>query len=164
MDKIEFERIFKDNYGQMYRLAMSILADSEECHDIVHDVFARLLDGKTIVRRDTIGAFLMINVRNQCLNTIKHKSVHERFEKLYTPQIAEETADNELYTERMEQLSAFIESRFTDRMKQVLRMKYISNMKYAEIAEALHISKTAVYKNLSHCLEELKTNFKGDLS
>lgn len=161
MDKTEFEHVFKDNYRQMLRLAMSILANKEESHDVVHDVFARLLDGNVIVRTDTLSSFLLTNVRNQCLNIIKHKGVRKRFEQLYTLQMENELADGTTYDRHLERLMAFINARFTDRMKQVFRMKYFEGMKYKEIADALGISQVAVYKHLARCLDDVKTNFKN---
>lgn len=160
MDKKEFEQVFKDNYRQMYRLAMSILADKEESHDVVHDVFARLLEGWYDVKKETIPSYLLTCVRNQCLNVLRRKGSRNRFEQIYSAQL-EAVAYNNEYSDEMERLRAFINARFTDRMKQVFQMKYFEGMTYREISQELGISEVAVYKNLAHCLEDVKTNYKS---
>ena len=40
----QVERLFKLHYRAMYRLASILLHDDDESKDIVHDVFARLLE------------------------------------------------------------------------------------------------------------------------
>lgn len=42
--RIDIERLFKANYERMLQLALAILHSDELAHDIVHDVFASLLD------------------------------------------------------------------------------------------------------------------------
>lgn len=161
MDRTDFEHVFKDNYRQMYRLAMSILADEEESHDVVHDVFERLLESDVVVKTDSLTSLLLTSVRNRCLNVLKHKSVRERFTRLCSTDVETETADIDIYEHRLEELNEFIDAHFTDRMKQVFSMKYFDGMKYREIAEALGISEVAVYKHLARCLEDVRTNFKN---
>ena len=47
--KRQIERLFKQHYRAMFRLASILLHDDEESMDIVHDVFARLLaDGRPL--------------------------------------------------------------------------------------------------------------------
>lgn len=161
MDRKDFEHVFKDNYQQMYRLAMSILADEDESHDVVHDVFEHLLESRLVVLPTSLASLLLTSVRNRCLNIVKHKTVHERFEQLYTADIESEVADVDGYNHSLEELNEYIDAHFTDRMKQVFGMRYFDGMKYQEIAQTLGISEVAVYKHLARCLEEVRTNFKN---
>ena len=43
-NKNDIEQLFKAHYAQMYRLAVALLHDDDLARDIVHDVFASLLD------------------------------------------------------------------------------------------------------------------------
>ncbi|MBQ1693846.1 MAG: RNA polymerase subunit sigma-70, partial [Bacteroidales bacterium] len=45
-DERTFERMFKDNYRLMYRLAFSILEDPDLAKDAVQQVFARVWQNK----------------------------------------------------------------------------------------------------------------------
>ena len=40
--KQEFERLFKDCYPHMYRLAFSMVENSDDAKDAVHQVFAQI--------------------------------------------------------------------------------------------------------------------------
>ena len=43
MTKEEFESIYRQHYAKMYRLARTMLYDTDESKDVVSDIFARLL-------------------------------------------------------------------------------------------------------------------------
>ena len=53
----DIETLFKDNYSRMHSLASAILHDKEGAYDIVHDVFASILDGGA--DREPDPAYLM---------------------------------------------------------------------------------------------------------
>ena len=40
------ERLFRAHYPSMYRVAIALLRNADEAHDVVSDVFADLLDGR----------------------------------------------------------------------------------------------------------------------
>ena len=42
-DQKKLEKLFKQHYRQMYRLATMLLHDDAESKDVVHDIFAHLL-------------------------------------------------------------------------------------------------------------------------
>lgn len=52
MTKSELELLFKTHYAEMFRLAMSLLYDSDESKDVVSDVFAKLLDSGMTIKGD----------------------------------------------------------------------------------------------------------------
>lgn len=81
MDVNDIERLFKAHFSQMQRLAMALLHDEDIARDIVHDVFARLLDCS---QGGPVGpGYLMMAVRNHCLNHIRACEIRERVAKLY---------------------------------------------------------------------------------
>ena len=57
--KRQIERLFKQHYRAMYRLASILLHDDEESMDIVHEVFARLLADRRPLQEATAEAFLL---------------------------------------------------------------------------------------------------------
>ena len=74
MSKETMERLFKQHYAQMLRLARRMLYDDEESRDVVSEVFATLI--KTMVGTDrpdippkNMEGYLMASVRNRCLLT-----------------------------------------------------------------------------------------------
>ena len=82
MKKEDIERLFRQHYAQMTRLARTLLYDDEEARDVVSEVFATLI--KADIAPMEIERYLLTSVRNRCLNLIEHKSVRAKFEQVYT--------------------------------------------------------------------------------
>lgn len=158
MDKKTVERLYTENSERLRQVAMYILADEEESRDVVNDVFMRLLSTDIAAKEGEEVAFVARCVKNECLNRMKHKSVRERFERLYSESIVNDEAADSCYD--AEALMSYVDENFTDRMKQVFRLRFVEGMKYGEIANELAISHGAVYKHIVHCLDMIKNNFK----
>ena len=78
----ELEKLFKQHYRQMYRLATILLHDDAESKDVVHDIFARILNDHIVLREETAESYLLTSVRNRCLNVIRSRQIQERVERL----------------------------------------------------------------------------------
>ena len=108
MTKREFENIYRQYYPQMYRLAKTMLYDSQESKDVVSDIFARLLRDGVVPQEGKTEGYLMTAVRNRCRDVLSHKSIRERVEKLFL----QETVLNDGFTinddDRLDRLMLFI--------------------------------------------------------
>ena len=49
MEKKEISTLFRQYYGRMYGMAVSILYDEQESKDVVSDIFERLLESDTVL-------------------------------------------------------------------------------------------------------------------
>ena len=67
-DQKELEKLFKQYYRQMYRLATMLLHDDAESKDVVHDIFANLLRNSQDLREDTAESYLLTSVQNRSGN------------------------------------------------------------------------------------------------
>ena len=65
--KQEFERLFKDSYPHMYRMAFSMVENADDAKDAVHQVFAQIWRNKPRVANNSIRGYLLAATRNQCL-------------------------------------------------------------------------------------------------
>ncbi|MBQ7424143.1 MAG: hypothetical protein IJV19_05330 [Prevotella sp.] len=74
-DKRKLEELFRQHYRKMYRLAAILLHDDAESKDVVHDIFAKLLDDDQDLREDTAESYLLTCVRNRCLNVIRRRGI-----------------------------------------------------------------------------------------
>ena len=77
----DIEQLFKAHYAQMRRLAVVLLHDDDLARDIVHDVFASLLDAPLEVT--ITGGYLIRAVKNRCLNHIRDCEIHQRIANRY---------------------------------------------------------------------------------
>lgn len=148
MNKDQIEQLFRQHYAQMTRLAMTLLYDEEESRDVVSEVFATLL--KTDIAPKNIESYLLMSVRNRCLNLIEHKSVRTKFEQAYTIEMKSQSQSDD--EDRLHQLMAYAEQHLSPKTLHVFRMRHLQGMKYQEIADQLGISRVMVYKYLSQAI------------
>lgn len=149
-EKIDIERLFKAHYSRMFKLANSLVHDSELARDIVHDVFAALLDADSF---GNVGeGYLLRAVRNRCLNAIRDCDIHRRVTKLYY--INNEDYDGEDWPdeETMAQIERMIATDLTPQARQVIRLRFADGMPFAKVALTMGISQTAVFRHLGKAL------------
>jgi len=158
-DKREFEKIFRQHYGGMFRLALRMLGDEAESKDVVSDVFAHLLKSNTDLRSDTLQAFLLTSVRNRCVNLLVHRQKEQQMQKAIVVEMitTEQTAEQE----QMQMLHHYIDTQLPKLSQQILRLRYQQGLKYREIADVLQVSEVTVYNHLSQSLKQLKDHFKS---
>jgi RNA polymerase sigma factor (sigma-70 family) len=159
-NKDKFEQLFLLSYEPMLRLALLLLKDDEEAKDVVSEVFTEMWDGTIDIGMDNPKGYLLMCVRNRCLDILNHMKIKERVCRLLTldsqPAMTPPT-DNEHEFQRIREI---IDTMLTPRDRQILLMKYERKMKYREIAAELQISDAAVYKHLAQALNTLRTNLK----
>jgi RNA polymerase sigma-70 factor (ECF subfamily) len=155
-DKREFERIFKQYYGGMFRLARKMLGDDQESKDMVSDVFTQLLNSHTDLHSDTLQSYLLTSVRNRCLNLL----VHKQREQAAIVDLRTGENDN-TEQEQLDMLHRYIDDHMPEMTQRILRLRYQQGMKYREIADELKVSEVTVFHHLSQSLKELKDYFKS---
>ena len=153
MKKEYIERLFRQHYVQMTRLARTLLYDDEEARDVVSEVFDTLF--KTDIAPKNIESYLLMSVRNRCLNLIEHKSVRAKFEQVYTLEmrLGSEPIDDD---DRLRRVMTYAEQNLTEQTLRVFRMRHLQGMKYQEIADELGISRVMVYKHLTQAMEKIR--------
>lgn len=154
-DKQEFERIFRQYYGGMFRLARKMLGDDQESKDVVSDVFAQLLKRHTDLHSDTLQGYLLTSVRNRCINLLVHR------QKEQAAIVDLQTEDGQTEQEQLDTLHRYIDEHMPEMTQRILRLRYQQGLKYREIADALNISEVTVFNHLSQSLKELKNYFKS---
>lgn len=153
MKQKDVEELFRQHYAQMVQLARTLLYDDEEARDVVSEVFA------TLVRMDIVPTnlkgYLLMSVRNRCLNLLEHKSAREKFEQAYTIEMKIESQPTD-DDDRLKQLMTYAEQHLTPQTLRVFRMRHLQGMKYQEIADELDISRVMVYKHLTQAMEKIR--------
>ena len=158
MDRLKFESIYRRYYTKMYRLAKTILYDTDESKDVVSEVFTRLLRGRLYPDDDKIEGYLMTSVRNRCRDVINHKSVRERVEKLFLEEQKQDQSAYNIDDDRMEEIQLFING-LPPLTQKIFRLRFLREMTYEEVALATGVSKVTVYNHLSQSLQQMKKYF-----
>ena len=96
INKETIEQLFRQHYLRMYQLARVLLRDDAASKDVVSEVFADVLDGKTQLGLDNetandktiasepslpsanAGSYLLVCVRHKCLNLLSRQKMKDR--------------------------------------------------------------------------------------
>lgn len=159
MTQKEIETLFRQHYAAMYRLARTILYDADESKDVVSDVFVRLLHNNPSVQVDKMEGYLMMAVRNRCLDVLSHKSVREQVEKLFSQELKQRYIIARNEDERLDQLMQYIERELPPLSQQILRLRFLQEMTYEEVAQEVGVSKVTVYNHLRQSMHRIKEYF-----
>ena len=95
INKETIEQLFRQHYLRMYQLARVLLKDDAASKDVVSEVFADVLDGKTQLGLDNetiasdsplpstnAGSYLLVCVRHKCLNLLSRQKTKDRVHHL----------------------------------------------------------------------------------
>lgn len=152
--KCEIERLYKTHFAQMHRMATMFLHDDSLARDAVHDVFVSLLNSDSDVLPGV--GYLMLSIRNRCVNLIRDAGVHERLHRLYLLDIDEYAGDDWPDEATLDAIRTVISDNLGQQCRRVVDMRFSAGLKYSEIAGALGISEVAVYKHLRHAIEIIR--------
>lgn len=159
-DKKKLEKLFKQHYRQMYRQATILLHDDAESKDVVHDIFAQLLDSPRDLREETAESYLLTSVRNRCLNVIRNRQIQERVEHLYLLDLDTSITPTERLEEELKALQKGISRLEPPVCRDIIMQHFRDGITFREIASRLGVSETTVYKHLRRALSQLRTQLK----
>ena len=157
---MKLEKLFKQHYRQMYRLATILLHDDAESKDVVHDIFAHLLDDHRDLREETVESYLLTSVRNRCLNVIRSRQIQERVERLYLLDLDTTIISMERLDEELKTLYKGIDLLEPPVCRDIILQHFRDGITFKEIACRMGVSETTVYKHLRRALSQLRTHFK----
>ena len=157
MESQAVQGLFLQHYAKMLRVARTILGDEQESKDVVSDIFANLLHGRTVLMSETAEHYLLTCVRNQCLKRIRHEDVRLQMEQTV---VAEQATDTETDDERLADINEFVCQSLSAQEQRIFSLRFSYGYSYEEIAAQEGISRVAVWKHLSHALNLIRNHFK----
>ena len=155
-DQSKLEKLFKQHYRQMYRLATTLLHDDTESKDVVHDIFAQLLDDHRDLREETAETYLLTSVRNRCLNVIRSRQIQERVQHLYLLDLDTTITPTERLEEELRALHKGVDQLDPPIYRDIIMQHCRDGITFKEIACRLGVSETTVYKHLRRALSQLR--------
>jgi RNA polymerase sigma-70 factor (ECF subfamily) len=156
--KQKFERLYKDNYPHMYRMAFSMVENVDDSKDAVNQVFAQVWRGKPQVAETSVRGYLLAATRNQCLHILRTRQLQRQMEEeLQLDIVASQSDERE---ELLQQLQQVIDDNLTEQDRRVLSLHYDEEMTYEETATVLGISASAVNKHITRSLAKIRETLK----
>lgn len=154
----QFEKVFKENYPMMYRIAYSMLDDAESSKDAVNEVFTEVWHKKPQINEGAERGYLLAATKNQCLHVLKKKKLWREVEN--DSSIFETKSQDPEHQELVSELRSIIQHHLTAQDKRVISLHYYEGMSYEETAVALGISSSSVNKHVTQSLSKIRTIFK----
>lgn len=154
------ETLFKTYYLQLHRLAAVMLRDYDQACDVVHDVFASILNGYDDA--EISAGYLFKAVRNRSLSLIRNLDTRKRVKNLYFLEVEEYDTENWPDEETIARIDDIIKSELTPQTRRVMELRFVEGMPFNKVAEKLGISETAVYKHVRQALAIIRKKLKAN--
>ena len=157
MTKKELEMLFRQNYSEMIHLARILLGDDGEAEDMVQDTFLRIADSDIPPKSES---YLLIAVRNACLNRIRQMQLHERVKNLLPIEDETDLQPIDKQLEQLEDLSAFVDEQLEEPHRIIFHLRFDEDLTIAEIARRLDLNPNTAYKYLVQSIQKIRNHFK----
>lgn len=152
--KSNIEQLFRQHYRRMFLTACALLGDDEEARDAVSEVFAYLLSAQWSPEEQRAEAWLLVAVRNHCLNVLKHRKVAAEYSRIPDRRVLSHSSP--LYAE----IERYIAEEMTGPLATVVSMRYLEDRRAEDIARQLGIKRATVYQRLQRGVEQIRNHFK----
>ena len=163
----KFEQLYNHYYSKLIAYASFFLTE-EVAHDIVQDIFLRLLEEENYKKIDNsaLNAYLYRAVQNKCIDVVRHQTIKnqyrtlmgERFMRMeaeYFYSVRNEIEDNLLSAELQEQINEGMKS-LPPKGRVVFEL-FVNKVKRAkEISSLLGISVSTVENHIYACTKSLR--------
>ena len=156
LEKRNIEQLFRQNYSEMNHLARVLLGDDEEAEDVVQDIFLRVARNDIPPKNDN---YLLVAVRNACLNRIRQKQLHEKVRNLLPIDADADFQPIDKELERLEDIAAFVNEQMEEPHRSIFHLRFYEDLTIAEIARRLGLNPNTTYKYLAQCMEHIRQHF-----
>lgn len=161
MDEREkaFESLFREEYSRLLGYAFDFLGDADSARDVVQELFSDLWRRQDRYRPENLRSYLFSAVRNRCVNVVRRSKMESEVLRRYRDEsIRLMDADPAAHEEKIRRVENAI-SVMPEKVRGVLKHRYLHGMKYSEVAEAMGISVPMVHKYISNALATLRKKF-----
>ncbi len=162
MNEKEFNALFSSLSDKLFRMARSILRNTDEAVDAVQDLQLKMWEKRSaLLTADNKTTYTLRTMRNLCIDTLRRKRHFEELPEGWETQLTTdaqpaEDADMARYVSKLiDQLPEI--------QRTIVRMRDVEELDIAEIAEITGIKENAVCVNLSRARIKLRTQLLKEL-
>jgi len=151
-----------DRYVQrVYRYCYYRTSNTHEAEDLTAQIFLAALEALPRYRNDGHFAAWLFSIAHKKVSDYYRRRPHEPLDETTLPPMH---ADLELTVEnsqRREQLLRLIQA-LAEEERELIHLRYVAELSFAEIASALHKNEDAVKKMLYRLIARLKNEMESD--
>ena len=162
MDAKEFNSHFLSLADKLFRMAKSMLQDSDEAKDAVQDLQLKLWEKRDALKTaDNRVTFTLKVLRNLCIDKLRRKHDSEELK----PEMEHHTQNQhqQLEVRDMANYASLLMDKLPEIQRSVMRMRDVEEMEIVEIASILDITENAVSVNLSRARAKIRTQLLMEL-
>ncbi len=152
-NKKVFKVFFDRHYEELVRYANGYLFDKDSSEDIVQEVFIYIWENAEKLKiKNSLRGYLFTMVRNRCLNFLKSIKITDNYEYLefnieYITEYIFDSTEEEEKKIVYHQILKIVDT-LPCKMQQIVKLKFLHNYKYCEIAKELNVSINTVKTQL----------------
>ncbi len=162
MDAKAFKQLILPAKNKLYRLALSLLKDSEEANDILQETMLRLWHQRDQWQAyDSPQAFALRVTRNLCLDRLRSKNYLNRAGQAAMPDFGSGDATPYRQLELMDS-SRLMKQLFThlpEQQQTIIRLRDVEEMSFEEIEKITGLSINTIRVNLSRARKSVRENY-----
>ncbi len=147
-----FKNFYEKHYIELLIRANGYLFDKDTSKDMVQEVFIYVWENASSLNiKSSLIGYMHTMVKNRCLNYLKSIKVTENLEILeFNINLMSDQSDSVFEKEKQGVYRDVLEvvDALPEKMRQIVKLKFINNYKYSEIAEELNISTNTVKTQL----------------
>lgn len=154
-----FKEIYLRYDKLLYLYAYHKLGNKEEARDMVHDVFAWMLNNREkLDLKTTLSGYLYKSVLNKIFNLFKHRQILRKYADAGNHYVDIEHAETDFLI-REKDIAAMIEKEINampPRMREIYELKRSKHLSAKEIARQLDIAESTVSTQMKRAMKHLK--------
>ncbi len=162
MDAKEFNSIFSTLSDKLFRMAKSILKDTDEAKDSVQELQLKLWEKRSVLSEaDNKFTFTLRAMRNLCIDALRRKQHIEPLDSGF--EIAGQHEGHLLDTKDMANYVIELIDKLPELQRTIIRMRDVEEMEISEIATITELTENAVTVNLSRARAKIRTQLFKEL-
>lgn len=165
-DLTAFEMLFRTYYQPLCNYAFTFVQDRDEAEEIVQSTFLNIWEKRESLSIHTgIKPYLYAMVRNACLNVLKHEKIKQQHAAMEMA-VAERSVESVARTVMASELETKIYramDQLPEQCRLIFKLSRFEELKYAEIAQQLHISIKTVENQMGKALRIMREQLKDYL-
>lgn len=160
---VDVEALYQANWTTMLRLAVLLVDDVQTAEDVVQEAFVSLYrNGSRLRDPNAAMAYVRSAVVNRSRSTLRRRIVARRHLRVAEPEAVGPSSDAVLLAEEHREVITCLE-RLPRRQREVLVLRYWSDLSELQIAELLGISTGSVKSSASRGIARLRQHLGGAL-
>lgn len=160
MKEAAFDHLFRTNYKELCRFAVTFVSDRQVAEDLVQDVFFSVWQKrKAVDSSQSIVSYLYVSVRNACYSFLRRQRENVGIEALADEVVLPEKMP-EQEDARSEELWKMVES-LPHQCKVIFKLVVVEEMKYSEVASTLGVSVNTVKTQVKIAYKTLRGKIGG---